>query len=56
MLHNRKVYEYVEKERTLAAKLTDLPYLYIKTKMGVVGLIFEPDPPNFENQYNFCRC
>ena len=24
--------------------------------MGVAGLIFEPRPPNFENQYNFCRC
>ena len=24
--------------------------------MGVVGLIFEPHPPNFENQYNFLRC
>ena len=21
--------------------------------MGVAGLIFEPHPPNFENQYNF---
>ena len=31
-------------------------YLYIKTKMGVAGLIFEPHPPNFENQYNFWRC
>ena len=28
-------------------------YLYIKTKMCVIGLIFEPHPPNFENQYNF---
>ena len=24
--------------------------------MGVAGLIFEPPPPNFENQYNFWRC
>ena len=24
--------------------------------MGVAGLIFEPRPPNFENQYNFGRC
>ena len=24
--------------------------------MGVAGLIFEPYPPNFENQYNFWRC
>ena len=24
--------------------------------MGVAGLIFEPHPPNFENQYNFWRC
>ena len=24
--------------------------------MGVAGLIFEPRPPNFENQYNFWRC
>ena len=24
--------------------------------MGVAGLIFEPQPPNFENQYNFWRC
>ena len=29
--------------------------LYIKTKMGVAGLIFEPHPSNFENQYNFLR-
>ena len=28
-------------------------YLYIKTKMSMAGLIFEPHPPNFENQYNF---
>ena len=28
-------------------------YLYIKTKMDVAGLIFQPHPPNFENQYNF---
>ena len=31
-------------------------YLYIKIKMGMVGLIFEPYPLNFENQYNFWRC
>ena len=24
--------------------------------MGVAGLIFEPHPPNFANQYNFWRC
>jgi hypothetical protein len=24
--------------------------------MGMAGLIFEPHPPNFENQYNFLRC
>ena len=24
--------------------------------MGMAGLIFEPHPPNFENQYNFWRC
>jgi hypothetical protein len=24
--------------------------------MGVAGLIFEPRPPDFENQYNFLRC
>ena len=24
--------------------------------MGVASLIFEPRPPNFENQYNFWRC
>ena len=24
--------------------------------MGVAGLIFEPHPPNFENQYNFWKC
>ena len=24
--------------------------------MGVAGPIFEPHPPNFENQYNFLRC
>ena len=24
--------------------------------MGMAGLIFEPRPPNFENQYNFGRC
>ena len=24
--------------------------------MGMAGLIFEPRPPNFENQYNFWRC
>ena len=24
--------------------------------MGVAGLIFEPHPPNFENQYNFWGC
>ena len=24
--------------------------------MGVAGLIFEPRPPNFENQYSFWRC
>jgi hypothetical protein len=31
-----------------------MSYLYIKPKMGVAGLIiFEPHPPNFENQYNF---
>ena len=29
-------------------------YLYIKTKIGMAGLIFQPHPPNFENQYNFC--
>ena len=23
--------------------------------MGVAGLIFEPHPPNFQNQYNFWR-
>ena len=28
-------------------------YLYIKTKIGVAGLIFEPHPPNFENVYIF---
>jgi hypothetical protein len=27
-------------------------YLYIKTKMGGAGVIFEPHPPNFENLYN----
>ena len=26
-----------------------------ETKMGVASLIFEPHPPNFENQYNFWR-
>ena len=26
---------------------------FMATKMGVAGLIFEPLPPNFENQYNF---
>ena len=31
-------------------------YLNVKIKMGVAGLIFEPHPPNFENQYNFWRC
>ena len=29
---------------------------YLKTKMGVIGLIFEPQPPYFANQCNFCRC
>ena len=24
--------------------------------MGMAGLIFEPRPPNIENQYNFWRC
>ena len=24
--------------------------------MGVVGLMFEPHPPNFEKLYNFLRC
>ena len=24
-----------------------------KTRIGVAGLIFQPHPPNFENQYNF---
>ena len=24
--------------------------------MGMAGLIFEPYPPNFKNQYNFWRC
>jgi hypothetical protein len=24
--------------------------------MGVAGLIFEPHPPNFEDQYNIWRC
>ena len=24
--------------------------------MGVAGVIFEPRPPNFENQHNFWRC
>jgi hypothetical protein len=28
-------------------------YLYIKTKMGMAGVIFEPHPPNFKNIYNF---
>ena len=27
--------------------------LYLKTKMGLAGLMFEPHPPNFENLYNF---
>ena len=31
-------------------------YLNVKIKMGVEGLIFEPRPPSFENQYNFWRC
>ena len=29
---------------------------YLKTKMGMAGLIFEPQPPYFANQCNFCRC
>ena len=29
---------------------------YLKTKMGMAGLIFKPQPPYFANQYNFCRC
>ena len=29
---------------------------YLKTKMGMAGLIFEPRPPYFANQCNFCRC
>ena len=24
--------------------------------MGMLGLMFEPQPPNFENLYNFLRC
>jgi hypothetical protein len=28
----------------------------VKIKMGLAGLIFEPGPPNFEDQYNFLRC
>ena len=31
-------------------------YLYIKTKMRMLGLIFEPHSPKFEDQYNFFRC
>ena len=31
----------------------DCDDLYFKTKMGVAGLIFEPHPPNFGNQYIF---
>ena len=27
-----------------------------KIKIGVAGLIFDPHPLNFENQYNFLRC
>ena len=30
--------------------------LYFKTKMGMAGLFFEPYPPYFANQCNFCRC
>ena len=44
----------IQKKRTLAAKLTDLrPLKNVKIKMGVSGLVFEPPPSNFENQYNF---
>ena len=31
-------------------------HLKFKIEMGVAGLIFEPHPPNFQNQYNFFRC
>ena len=31
-------------------------HLDVKIKMALAGLIFEPNPQNFENQYNFWRC
>ena len=34
----------------------DIFSVYIKTKMGVAGLIFEPHPPDFKNPYNFWKC
>ena len=30
--------------------------LYLKTKMGMASLIFDPHPPNFANLHNFLRC
>ena len=30
--------------------------LYLKTKMGVASLVFDPHPPNFANLHNFLRC
>ena len=34
-----------------SCKIDIYGYLYIKTKMGVTGLILGSHPPNFENQY-----
>ena len=31
-------------------------HLKFKIEMGVAGLIFEANPPNFQNQYNFFKC
>ena len=31
-------------------------HLKFKIEMGMAGLVFEPHPPNFQNQYNFFRC
>ena len=42
----------IQKLRILAAKLTDYGYLCSKIKMGVAGLMLEPNPPNFENLHN----
>ena len=39
-----------------SCKIEIYGFLYIKIKMSVACLIFEPHPPTFENQHNFWRC